>query len=94
MSYSGSSVSWGGQVWGNSNTASIKATYKLEKKNSDGSYSTVTTWANLSTVSDLLISSGSASAAKGIYKLTVTAVVTSTSGVSETVSDSLEKTFS
>jgi hypothetical protein len=94
MSYSNGKVNWISQIFGNPGTASITATYRLEKKNTSGAYSLVGTWPGLSTTSALLDNSGSLTTAKGTYRLTVNATVTSNTGVVENVSDSLEKTFS
>ncbi len=92
MLYSGSGVSWSGKISANLGTTKIAATYKLYKKNANGTYSLVNTWASNAN-SDILISTGSAISSKGTYRLTVNATV-NTNGIKESISDSLEKTFS
>lgn len=88
MSYSGGNVNWSGLITGNSNTASIVATYKLEQIN--GNTTTIKgKWPDSTYTSTFLFSSNSAAATQGIYMLSVSAVVTNTSGVSETVTDFL-----
>jgi len=97
MSYSGGKVNWSGYINGNSNVTKITATYKLEKQvaasNGTTYYSPVGTWSDSTTTSTALLTSNSATATTGTYKLSLTAVVTNSSGVSETVSDALVRTF-
>lgn len=92
MSYSSGKVNWVGQIVGYSGTTRIAATYMLEKKGSDGSYTYVASWPNLQTYSSILISSDSATGTAGTYRLSVAAIVVR-NGFTETVTDSLEKTL-
>lgn len=92
MTYSGGAVQWRGIVQGKANTANINANFRLEKQNSNGSYVLVDTW-TASTTTTKLDKSASVVGSRGTYRLTVTATVKSTSGVSETVTDSLVKTL-
>lgn len=92
MTYSGGAVQWRGIVQGKANTASINANFRLEKQNSNGNYVLIDTW-TASTKTTKLDKSVSIVGSRGIYRLTVTATVKSTSGVSETVTDSLVKTL-
>jgi hypothetical protein len=93
MSYSGGKVNWGGSISGNSNVASISATYTLEKRNTRGTYLFVDDW-NYSGTNTYLDSSGSKTTATGTYRLTVEVAVVTTSGTTESASNSLVKTFS
>jgi hypothetical protein len=94
MTYSSGQVNWTGMLSGNSSTtASITATYKLEKRNTNGSYSLVQTWSGFSTTGTYMLSSGSKTTSTGTYRLTVTAQVRNNSGNTETVTDNLIKTF-
>lgn len=92
MTYSGGAVNWRGIVQGKENTASIDANFRLEKQNSNGKYVLVDTW-TASTKATKLNKKVSVADAKGTYRLTVIATVKSTSGASETVTDSLVKTL-
>jgi hypothetical protein len=94
MSYSGGSVSWVGQIAGNTGTSSISATYTLEKQNANGTYSFVSSWNDSTTSAISLASTGSATTAKGTYRLSVSAVVKNSAGTPETATNSLVKTFS
>jgi hypothetical protein len=44
LSYSGGTVSWDGMIFCTADVTSISASYKPEKKNSNGTYSSVNTW--------------------------------------------------
>lgn len=92
MSYSSGKINWVGQIKGLSGTNSIVASYTLEKKGSNGGYTFVDSWQNLKSSSSILISNGSTSGTAGTYKLTVSITVTR-NGVTETVTDSLEKSL-
>jgi hypothetical protein len=93
MTYSNGKVNWGGSISGNSNVASISATYTLEKRNSNGTYTFVDDW-NVSGAKTYLDSSGSKTASTGTYRLTVSVTAVTTSGTSENASNNLVKTFS
>ncbi|MDR1328184.1 MAG: hypothetical protein LBK23_01105 [Oscillospiraceae bacterium] len=93
MTYSNGKVNWEGYISGNSNVTSIAATYTLEKRNSNGTYSSVDSW-SVSGSATYLDSSGSKTVATGTYRLTVNVTVTASSGASETADKSLSKTFS
>jgi hypothetical protein len=93
MSYSNGSVNWIGQIDANPGTTSISATYTLEKRNANGTYSYVSSW-NKSGTATALVSTGSAAAAKGTYRLSVIATVINSAGISEVATDSVVNTFS
>jgi hypothetical protein len=94
MEYTNGQIGWSGLLSGNSNTASITANYTLYKKNSDGSYDLAHFWGGFSTTTTTyLYSTGVKITDKGTYKLVVNTTIVSTSGVSEQVTDYLEKTF-
>lgn len=92
MSYSGGAVNWTGKITGYSGVNSISATFKLEKLNSSGKYELVNSW-SASSSSTTLYKAASQTTAKGTYKLSVSGTVKTSSGSTETVSDSLVKTF-
>jgi len=92
MTYSGGAVNWRGIIQGKSNVVRIDATFTLEKLNANGKYEYVDSW-TASTTTMKLDKSGSKTTAKGTYRLSVKATVTTTSGATETVTDSLVKTF-
>lgn len=91
MNYSGGAVNWTGEINGYSGTTKISATFTLEKRNSIGKYEYVDSWTASSTKT-YLYKAASKTAAKGTYRLNVTANVTGSSGT-ETVTDSLVKTL-
>jgi hypothetical protein len=95
ISYSGSTATCTGTIKGISTVNSIKATYTLKRVNSDGSLTTVKTWSNLSSSTSYLNFDGTYSTvSKGErYRLEVSATLTTTGGVKETVSDYIEKTY-
>ncbi len=91
MSYSGGAVNWTGEISGFSGTKKISATFTLEKRNASGRYEQVDSWTASSTKT-YLYKSASKIAVPGIYRLSVVATVTGSSGT-ETVRDSLVKTL-
>jgi len=93
MNYSGGKVSWNGVISCNTTMSKITATYKLQKIETSSS-TLVGTWPDSKNSSSFLSSSNSATTPKGTYLLSVSATVTNSAGVSETVTDSLVKTFS
>jgi len=93
MSYSNGTVTWGGSILGNSDTTKITANYTLEKLGSNGKYTVVDQWLNLSTTTRIVLnSSGSASGTSGTYRLSLSGTVKSAS-YSESIYSSLVKTF-
>jgi hypothetical protein len=94
MSYGSGLIEWTGKIVGYPNTTKISVSYMLFKKTAGGSYTLVDSWTNLTTYSSYLNSTGSAAAVLGTYKLSMTGTVTSSTGVVESIHDSLEKTFS
>lgn len=93
LSYSGGNANWAGKIQGKIGTTKITATFTLEKKNANGTYTALKSW-TASSNNDLLTTSGSYGVSSGsTYRISVTATVTPKTGTSETVSDSLEKNF-
>lgn len=92
MSYSGGEVEWGGRISCVAGTSSVEATYTLERRDQNGSYSLVDSWDDSGT-SRFLNSSDSAAAEKGTFRLTVSVTATKSDTV-ETASDVLVKTLS
>jgi hypothetical protein len=93
MSRTNGTISWNGIITGSSTCASINASYYLYYEDSPGHEILVDSWTNLSTTSRKLRSSGTYSGNPGKYRLYVSAIITSTSNTTETVTDELVKTF-
>jgi len=92
MTYSNGQVHWGGSISGNSNVTSISATYTLEKRNANGTYSSIDSW-SFSGSNSWLDSTGDKTTSKGTFRLTVSVTARTSSGTTETTSNSLVKTF-
>jgi len=91
MNYSGGAVNWTGEIEGHSGVTKISATFTLAKKNTSGQYEYVGSWSESSSKT-YLYKAASKTAARGTYRLSVTATVTGSAGT-ETVTDSLVKTL-
>jgi hypothetical protein len=83
-----------GVIQGKTNVNKIEATFKLLKKNASGNFVTEYTWPKATSNSAFLFFSGTRSVTTGIYRLQVTADVTNTSNVTETVTAYVDKTYS
>jgi len=87
LSFSGGQANAASIINGNRNTASIVATYSLQERVGN-TWVTVHTWPTVTSDSMRLGFTGTASATSGrTYRLFVTATVTNTSGVSETITN-------
>jgi len=95
ITYSGTTASCSGRIRGNSNVNSITATFTLRRVNSNGTLTTVRTWSGLSSNTSSLNFSGTHSSVSSgqTYRLDVTATLTTTSGVRETVSQSFTRAY-
>jgi hypothetical protein len=94
LSFSNGTANASGVILGQSNTASISASFSLKELNSSGSYVTTYTWPTKYATGTLLTFSGSTSATQGkTYRLYVTAVVTNTSGSAESVTSYVQATY-
>lgn len=92
LQISSGTASCSGSVIGFSGTTRITATFTLERKNTNGTFSAVKTWSGLSSNSATLTFSGTHTVSSGTYRLKGTAVVTR-NGTSETVTaESAERT--
>ena len=94
ISFSGSTASCSGRIAGNANVNSITATFTLKRVNTNGTTTTVKTW-NESSSSRTLNFSGTYSPVSSgqTYRLEVSATAKTTSGGSESVSDSFTKKY-
>ena len=94
LSFSGSQANCSAMVIGKTGTARITATVTLQRKNTNGAYTTVKTWSGLSANGAVLTFSDSYSVTKGYnYRLTINATVYKDS-IGENVSSYVEKNFS
>jgi hypothetical protein len=93
MSYSNPTVSWYGIITGGPQCYSILATYRLYRMNAQGQYDQVQAIYLPTYYGRSLYYSDTYGGGPGTYKLTVDAVVTSTTGGSETIQRELVKTF-
>lgn len=92
MNYTDGQVKWAGKISGNPDVVSISASYKLERRKANGTYTLVSSWGPFSTTTaTYLYNFGAVTTSSGTYKLTVTGTVTSSSGYAESITDSLEK---
>lgn len=92
LTFDGTTAKCSGTVQGLSGTTGITATYTLQRKETNGTYTTLKTWANLSASGTTLRFSDTYTITKGYtYRLSVTANVTR-NGTTETVSSSVENT--
>ena len=93
--YSGNTASCSGRIRGKSDVNSITATFTLRRVNANGTTTLVSTWSGLSSSTNSLNFSGTYSPVSvgETYRLSVTATLTTTSGVSETVSHSFDKKY-
>lgn len=83
-----------GMIFGNSNVSKIVATYILQRKNADGTFTTVKAWSSLNTTGTYHAFDELFSVTKGnTYRLKVSATVTSSSGISEFVSTYVDKVY-
>lgn len=90
LSFDGGKALCGVIVVGQPDTNQISAMVKLERKNSNGTYTEVKTWSGLSAADDMLIVDKSYYVTKGYtYRLSVTAIVYRY-GYGEVVSGSFE----
>ncbi len=86
LSFDGSEALCGACVIGVTGTSEITGTAVLARKNSNGTYTTVKTWSNLSAEDDILVFDGSWYVTTGYtYRLTFTTTVYR-NGTGETVS--------
>ncbi len=93
LSFSGGKAYCSSIVLGKPGTISISATYTLQCKNIDGTFSTVKTWFE-SCLGDLLIFDESHIATIGnTYRLSVSVKVTSSGGYTEHASDWVEAKY-
>jgi hypothetical protein len=88
MSYSTPTVSWHGIITGGPQCYSISAVYTLQGPNCYYTWGTGTVYGRSSYYS------GSYAGGPGTYTLSVSAVVTSNTGATETVSQQITRTFS
>jgi hypothetical protein len=98
LSFSGSTATVTGAVIGKNGTTSISATFYLQKRNSNGTFTTIKTWTpvsvNGSTLSFSNTYTSSTNITQGsIYRLCVSASVTNSAGSTEAVSDYMQKTY-
>ena len=90
LSFDGGKAICGILVLGRPNTSQITATAKLERKNSNGTYTEEKTWTGLFAAGDMLLVDKSYYVSKGYtYRLSITATVYRY-GFGETVSGSYE----
>lgn len=96
LSYSGDKVTCTGRIKGYSDVNSITATFTLKRVNDNGTLTTVKTWPNLTSSSNSLnfLDTYSPVSKGQTYRLEVSATLVTTGGVSETVSDSIQKKYS
>jgi len=94
ISYSGTTATCSGLIRGISSVNSISATFTLRRVNANGTTTLVRTWSESSSTSSLNFSGTYSLVSRGeTYRLEVVATVTTTSGSSETVRDSFERTY-
>lgn len=94
ISFSGNTATCTGVIRGNANVNSITATFTLRRVNSNGTLTTLKTWNSSSNSRTLNFSGTYSTVTKGeTYRLSVSAVVTTSGGSSENVSDSFTKTY-
>jgi hypothetical protein len=95
MSFSGDTVSCSGLIRGNANINRITATFTLRRVNTNGTLTTVRTWSGLSSSTNTLRFEGTHLPVRRgeTYRLEVTATLTTTSGIRETVTDSITRTY-
>ena len=93
ISFNSGTANCVGIIVGNANVKKIEATFQLLKKNTSNVFVTHYTWPKVTVNSDYLAWSGSCSVTPGTYRLQVTAIVTNTSNVSETVVTYCEKIY-
>jgi len=93
MTFSSGTASCTGTLLGTSAVKRIEATFQLLKKNSSGGFDVEYTWPKATADSNVLTWSGSRTVTPGTYRLKVTAVATSTSNSSETVTTYCEKEY-
>ena len=85
ISFSSGTAYCDGLIIGQQNVSKIVATFTLLKKNANGTYVAYYSWAAVTANNTWLSFAQSCSVTTGQYRLQVSAVVTNTSGVSETV---------
>jgi|GEM_PF-5428262 len=93
MNFSSGTANCSGTIIGNSNVKKIEATFQLLKKNTSGQFVSYYTWPKVTANGNYLTWSGSCSVTPGVYRLQVTAIVTNTSNVSETVTTHYDKEY-
>lgn len=90
LSFDGGRAICGARVIGKTGTTEITGTVVLERRNTDGTYTTVKTWDDLEASGSILIFDGIHYVATGYtYRLSITATVYH-NGTAETVSGSYE----
>jgi hypothetical protein len=95
MNFSGTTVTCSGLINGTTNVSSITATFVLRRVNTNGTLTTLRTWSNITSNTRILTFTDTYSPVNRgqTYRLDVTAVVTTTTGARETVSDFIIRTY-
>ena len=92
LSFDGGKAECTGIVYGKSGTTKISATFTLERKNANGTYTHVTSWYTSTSGLSLNFFEATSVSSGYTYRLKVSASVTC-NGTTETVSTSVERSY-